>query len=486
MRKIVSYFLILTIILLLPSCSDKNDNNTHRGGTIKIFAYEPDSFNPIKTEYQTNASLFADTIYLPLIQVEKDLSLTPVIAKGWKFTENGSTLIVTIREDLKFSDGTKVSAKHVKNVIETIKNNPDSLYGSVNDYIEECTTSENILTLKLKKNGSGVLYNLDIPIYKDNSSLLGCGPYVLKEKKDTGFILSANNKNANKDFRPNIETIEVVYFPSKEAAVNAFNASEIDAVSCDINSLSTLSTKSNVASVDFVNEKFTFLGFNCDAPSVSKVQTRSAINTLINKSDLVETKLAGYASATTSPFKPGSIFEASSVKDSNPDTSSAIELLKKESFQSFTLLINKESVSKKNVAEYIKEKMREHGITVHILSVSYEEYLKKIEENDYTVYVGEVIIPPDQDLNFLLHSDSKLLNFSNDKMDKHLKHFSSATNEKDLIKQAENIQSLLTKETPIISLYYEKEIFFTSNKIKSKATPRSNSLYNDIYKWYVK
>ncbi len=488
MKKYISYFLIIISIFTLSSCGEEEKNgNAHFGGSIKIFAYTPDTFNPIETKYKTNAALFADTIYCPLVRVEKDLALTPVIAKTWKFSDNNTKLTVTLRDDLKFSDGTKVSAKHAKNVIDAIQKNPESLYSPLNEYVSECSASGNTLILHLKKRGMGVLYTLDIPIYKDKTSLLGCGSYVLKEKKEDRFVLSSNTeKNANDAFEPNIETVEVIYFPTEEAAVNAFNASEMDAVSCNINTLSTLSAKTDVKSVDYINEKFTYLGFNCEAASVASPQIRSAINTLIDKNNLVETMLAGYAEATNSPFRPNSIFNNTHPKSNPFDTNNANETLKKETFQSFSLLINKESSSKKTVAEYIKEKLREYGITVQIISVSYEDYLKKINENDYTAYIGELIIPADQDLSFLLRSDTTLLNYGSEDMDKCLDAFSSAIYENERVKQAENIQKLVSKDTPIISLYYEKEMFFVSNKIKSEVTPQTNSLYRNICKWYVK
>lgn len=488
MKKTICLILIFILVLLCVSCGEKKDASV-ASGEISLFAFSPDTLNPLTTKYKTNASLLSSMLYKPLLTVNEDLSITPCLATEWNFSKNGLILKLTLRDDIVFSDGTPLTAIHAKGTLDTLKEYSAGLYSPVNDYVESCSASGNVLTLKLKQKGLGVLSTLNFPIYKDKTSLLGCGSYILTDKTNDKLVLTANTgENANKEFLPQIKTVHVVYYPNKEASANAFHALDIDMVSCDINALSTLSNMTNISTHDYVTDKFTYLGFNCTSTILPDAYARKAIAHLIDKQALVDSMLAGYAAITNSPFRPKSAYDKAYKTDLQFNVEKAKAYLKKshaEDVPSFSILINEESDSKKKTAEFINTQLRENGIDSKITALPYKEYLEKIEKGEYTAYIGEVIIPADQNLSFLLHSSKNNLNYKVKKMDALLTEFSGTGLQKKKTDSAKEIQALLLKHVPIISLYYEKEVFAVSDKVNGTFSPYANSLYEDISKWSV-
>lgn len=488
MKKIISVILIFILMCSLVSCN-KNGNDSDTNGKISLFMFTPDTLNPLTTKYKTNASLLTSMMYKPLVIVNKDLSISPCLATNWKFSKDGSVLKLFLREDILFSDGTKLKASHAKEMIETLKENPQNLYSPITEYVQSCSATDNVLTIKLKKRGIGILTTLNFPIYKDKTSLLGCGSYVLSDKTENHLVFSANTQEyANADFIPKLSEVKVLYYPSKDASANAFSATDIDAVSCDINSLSTLSTMKDISTFEYVTDKFTYLGFNCDSDILKNAYARKGIAYLLDKQSLVDSMIAGYAQTTNSPFRPGSSYDKIYKYDLKPDTEKSKANFKKSGTSdvpSFTILINEESTSKAKVAEYINAKLRENGIDSSIVALPYETYLEKINKGEYTTYIGEVVIPNDQDLTFLLHSSQNNLNYRVREMDNLLTQFSTSYTKTEKDELAKQIQTLLLKHVPIISLYYEKEVFAATNKIEGDFSPYANNLYHNISKWSV-
>ncbi len=483
--RVISIFLCLTIFLL-PSCGQNNDAaNPNFGGEISLFAYTPDTLNPLQTAYKTNASLLTATVYATPLKVNPDFSYSPCLAEKWQFSDDGYTCTMQIQSNVFFSDGTPLTAAHICCSIEEVKKHPENLYYAVSEYVESCTANGNTLTLNLKIPGTGVLAYMNFPVIKDTSSLLGCGLYTIGTSDKNGLILNAVT-DPNAIYKPNIETIRVRYYPKSEMWVNGFLASETDVIAADMSVLSKLSSKTNITAQDFTTNTFTYIAFNQNSTIITDQNARKAIGYLIDKNALIESLFVGYATPTNSPFKPNTLYAHLYNGDFNANQPLAKQYLEQSSAapnMQFSILINEESDTKKKIAEYICDKLNQNGMQVSVTALPYEEYMEKIDTGDYTVYIGQVNMTADQDLRFLLHSSQNNLGYNSSYMDTLLDGFASTTNEKQKKVYAQEIQKQLLEQVPIISLYYESNVLLVSEKIQGEFSPLPDHLYNGLETW---
>ena len=486
MKKIAVIFLCL-VILFISGCRKDENINPDFGGEIKLFAYTPDTLNPLATEYKTNASLLTALIYKTPVVVNPDFSVTPCLAESWTFTDDGKTCILKIRSDVLFSDGTPLTAAHVKSSMDEAMRNEGNLYYGITKYVESSNATQNTLTLNLKSSGTGVLSYLNFPVIKDFESLLGCGPYVLAEKTKNGLTLNAVTAD-NAAFKPNIAKAYIKFYPKSEMWANGFLTSETDVISANMTILSKLTSKTNVTTKDFTTDTFTYLGFNNESTILPDENARKAIGYLIDKSGMLDTLFVGYALNTNSPYKPGTAYSGLCDGDFNYNPELAKEYLSNSNaeYLNFTILINEESDTKRKVADYIAEKLNENGMYVTVTALPYDEYLKSIAEKNYTIYIGEINISPDQDFKFLLHSAYNNLSYNNSYMDELLDNFSKETNEQQKAVFAQEIQNQLLNQAPIISLYYQTNVFMVNDNIKGDFSPSPNNLYQGIETWIAK
>src|SRR5512132_775500 len=102
------------------------------GGTLKI-AREQDNttFDPILTIQ--NADIWVmDNMNAGLVRVTKDgLGLEPDLAKEWAISDDAKTYTFKLRDGLKFSDGSPVTASDVKFSLERLRDQKDSVMASM-------------------------------------------------------------------------------------------------------------------------------------------------------------------------------------------------------------------------------------------------------------------------------------------------------------------------------------------------------------------
>ena len=482
------FIILLCCILLFSSCSFKKEHtNPNFGGEINLFAYTPDTLNPLATAYKTNASTFSALLYKSLVTLNPDFSVSPCLAESWTFKDNGKTLFLKIRDDVYFSDGTKLDASHIKNSLEELKGHPDNLYYPVTDYIDSVSANRDSLTLSLKKAGSDVLKHLNFPVIKDSSSLIGCGSYILKSNNKNEAVLSAVSE-ASHPFAPNIAKVTVKYYPKPEMQTTGFLTSETDVISADMATLSKLTSKTNVTMTDYLTNTYTYLGFNNESTILTDENARKAIGYIIDKPRLLDTLFVGYALNTNSPFKPGTIYSNLYNGDFNKNAELAKEYLNKSDAENFnfSILVNEESATKKKVADYIAERLNENGMSVTVTSLPFDKYLTAISEGDYTAYIGEVNVSSDQNFSFLLKSDENNLRYKSSYMDSLLYNFETSIDENKKKVYAQEIQKQLLKHVPLISLYYHTNIFVANDKIRADYSPMQNNIYYGIEKWIAK
>lgn len=86
--------------------------------TIRIGMNEdPDSLDPAISRTFVSSIVY-ESLCDRLVNVDKDMNVVPELATSWDWSEDGLKLVMQLREDATFHDGTKFDAEAVKAVIE--------------------------------------------------------------------------------------------------------------------------------------------------------------------------------------------------------------------------------------------------------------------------------------------------------------------------------------------------------------------------------
>src|SRR5215831_3179433 len=137
MRRLTRYGVIIGVFgtaLLAVGCSAGSGSSTNTGGgktsahNVLTISNENGAlwtcgFSPLNT---SDTLLSVGFVYEPLVYMNplQDGKTTPMLATAWKWGAGNKTLTFTIRQGVKWSDGTPMTAADVAFTFNMTKKNP--------------------------------------------------------------------------------------------------------------------------------------------------------------------------------------------------------------------------------------------------------------------------------------------------------------------------------------------------------------------------
>ncbi len=116
-RKFLGLFVLLTLAIALGGCADKKAAESSSSITIGIPQDIDESLDPhIMAAAGTKEVFF--NVYEGLVKPTSDGNLVPAVASEVKESEDGSVYTFTLREGIKFHDGSLVTVEDVKYSLE--------------------------------------------------------------------------------------------------------------------------------------------------------------------------------------------------------------------------------------------------------------------------------------------------------------------------------------------------------------------------------
>ncbi|WP_455794888.1 nickel ABC transporter substrate-binding protein [Clostridium butyricum] len=251
MVKILTAF--FTASMLLTGCGTVGGKNSSDTKSQLVYANFRDlrDLNP----HLYSGEMFAQNmIFEALVKIEDDGSFTPWLAESWSISEDGTTYVFKLREDVSFTDGEKFNAQSAKANFDAIMDNAErhtwlesvrlmqEVDAAGGKSVE--VTGEYELTLRLSEAYYPFLVELGVirpfrfispKCFIDGttkngvSSIIGTGSYYLQENHVDEYSVFKANENYWGD-KPEIEEIVVKVIPDNQTRVMALENGELDLI----------------------------------------------------------------------------------------------------------------------------------------------------------------------------------------------------------------------------------------------------------------
>ena len=279
---------------------------------------------------------FINPIYAQGSDVDRDLveiifsSLVPDLTRELKVLEDGRVYEITLKDNVFWHDGEKLTADDVIFTIKTIQN-PDYKSPLRANYlgIEVQKINDYALSLKIKDPYSAFWERLEdlkiMPehIWQDispqnflltnyNLKPIGSGPYQFKNLKQNGanVIVSlelAKFKDyfANDSQKPYLSGISFRFFATEADLVNAAKRKEIDGFAVTSPTYFDLFDKGTYNEVSLSLPRYFAIFFNSDKSKfLADAKIRQALNYAVDKVEIIQSVLLGRGEAVDSPVLP--------------------------------------------------------------------------------------------------------------------------------------------------------------------------------------
>ena len=533
-KRLSGYILFILICsILLVSCDEIENMNQPEvkieqekpsaGGTLVIGSVEPRELNPLRV----NSMSFLDVsklIFEPLAEYDNSLKLVPVIAQSWQFDSGSAQAIVTLKNNIFWSDGEKITSADVVFSLDTIKNAQSSAFKEKLLHIYSYQAMDESTVKITFDQAFGEAFDvLTMPIipehlFRNNEQAVPVtsGPYkIASYTKLKQLELVPNDKwirlgsVKEKGTNPYIEKINIKFINDMDAFSTAFQAKELDVLHTQSYDWEKYSEMKDVKTYKYTSQYYDFIGFNFNNSIFQDKAVRRAAMAAINRRGIIDKYLLGNAVLTDAPVNPNSwLYDGEDVIGS-PRTVDAQNLLKEAGFEDtnndkvlerkfddktqtlrFTLITNSENEFRQKAAQEIKKNLEDVGFAVEIQIMSFEEMKTAIDTKKFDAVLTGYNLSPSQDLSFAFHSSQiiggkNFMSYSNLNMDNWLYQAYTSTND-DMRKEVfGKIQQTFRDEVPCISLFFRESAIVVRDKVKGDISPDTINPYRNIQNWFI-
>ncbi len=405
--RIASLALLMAMSLgLFAGCSQNGGSDgsdgSNDGGTkdsiIIATANETPSLSP--TEHNAVAGSYMNLLtYNTLFKSDMEMNPVPDLVEDYENISE-SEWEFTIKTGVKFHDGSEMTVEDVKASLEWAKGFPEvSLYNDdivsvdiVDDDTIKITTPgpDAMLLSNLCHHGNAIVPKALIDSGHDfNTEPIGTGPYKFVEwNRGDSVVFEAFEDYF--DGAPAIKNMTWKVIPEGSSRTIALEAGEIDFI-VEVEAMDSDRLKGNeeleVIQYEATNESW--LMMNNEKPQFQNQNVRHAINSAINKDDIVTVAFNGLAVPAISqcPYN----FEGSTEENADVyDVAKAQEYLDASGVDpsTITFSIICSDDQKKRAGEVIQANLKEIGIECTIESMDLATYLSVTTEGDYEASIG--------------------------------------------------------------------------------------------------
>ncbi|MBQ8732464.1 MAG: ABC transporter substrate-binding protein [Oscillospiraceae bacterium] len=407
--------------LLGVAFSSKDPENTSSAPTEEgedtpfyLPIVESDPLNPYTLETAINLSL-SGLIYDTLFVVEEDFSVTPSAAV--KAEEKGTLWTVTLKEGLRFSDGSEMTLADVNYSLKTAMSSGN--FSSRYRNIRKTEVKDNTLRITLRNADHYFDRLLDFPIIKNKSAKenipVGSGMYSVKVKQVTElhktYYLEVNENHPSAEVLP-LQQIQLVASQDEETIIDSVRLGDISFFSTDagnlaISNITAVSTRSTL-------NHMVYLGLNLKNELFASAEFRRALNLILDRDEIL-TRVYGEGEASHLPVHPA-FLEQIGYTPAQPTGEIETLLARAGLIQKnkdgiylwqdrpleLTILVNQDNPDRVTAARMIARQLTSAGIGAKILELPFSQYRDKINWRQYDLYLGEMKMSTSPNLSAFL------------------------------------------------------------------------------------
>lgn len=381
--------------------------------------YPSASLHPITGDNRSNL-IVSSLVYETLFVVDETFSAQPLLAQSYA-TEDGLTHIITLRQDVVFSDGTPLTAQDAAASLELAR--ASTLYASRLSLITSVKAEEGRLVVTTSVAHGCLPLLLDIPVVQSGGGErpLGSGPYRFSITEEADLLVP----NPHWDREEQLPFSRVSLYPITETdmLVSGFDSQEISMVSTDLTGTNALGFSGDYDIWDYPTSTLLYVGFNTRSGLCRDGVFRSALSAGLDRGSVVSGLLSRHAQAAALPVSPASRLYDQGLADEFAYSAIRMDRLLGEAGYTqgedglfyygrgqvtLTMLVNSDNSYKLSIARYLAGQLTQAGVQVTLRELAWEDFTAALAKGEFDLYLGEVKLTADFDLTSLLASNGAL------------------------------------------------------------------------------
>lgn len=425
------------------------ENPAPGGGVFRRLWADPPTLDPHLTGDTTSAGVVVE-IFSGLVAIDTDLQLVPDIAESWTIDDTGTVYTFTLRDNVTFHNGDKVTAHDFKWSIERAASPSlashlaDTYLNDIigaSDYIDGNAASiegvtvidDRTLQIAIDAPKAYFLAKLSYPtayvLHRDAvegggrnwwvSNAVGTGPFKLKEYRIGERIVLERFDEYYREPRPDVDAINMNLAGGQSMAM--YENDEIDITGVGLFDLDRVLDPDEPLNRELVvappGFSVSYIGMNASTPPFDDANFRRALNHSIDKDLIANEVLAELVKPAYSILPPGFPGYTEDIQGLEYDPDLAREYLAQSQYADpetrprIVITVPGTGGTIGLDLEVIIEMWKQElGIEVEIQQVEWATYLEDLDDRKFQAYAGlgwSADYPDPQDfLDILFHTES--------------------------------------------------------------------------------
>lgn len=457
-----------------------------KGGTLNLsLDSDPPKLDPSFSTALVDRMVF-QSIYDKLVDLDDKGNIVPMLAEKWDVSQDQKTYTFTLREGVKFHDGTDFNAEAVKFNLDRYMDKASTRRNELQAVDKITVTDPKNIKIELKQpfapflsvltDRAGMMSSPDaVKKYGDEylNHPVGTGPFVFSDRVKGSTLTVEKNPNYWKTGLPNLDKVVYKIINDSNQALNNLKAGQVDITNVfPSKEITNFTNDPKIAVINEPGQGFQGIHLNVSKAPFDNKELRQAVDLMIDRDAIVKVVLNNAGQAGHSPFAPTHFAYGATDKFEAPNVDKAKEILKKagkpDGFE-FTLKIGT-SPTNQQLGQMIQNMLKPAGITVNLEKVEFGTMLEQSKNGNFEAVQLGWSGRPDPDQNIydwdVTNGAQNYSRYSNKEIDNLLQ---DARVEGDTSKRKalyEKAMQILNDEEPYVYLYHSNNVFGLSKSVK--------------------
>ncbi|WP_350347453.1 ABC transporter substrate-binding protein [Agromyces sp. G08B096] len=304
------------VTLALTGCAPSDGSSGSGDAVLRVWAGSATpinhNFNPFAVDTAVHATYGA--IYEPLFFFNQ-LSAEPptgLIGESYEYSEDGTTLTITIKPDQQWSDGEPLTAEDVAFTFTYGSNVDEQLVSAeatdettvVLTYSEPKFTAASLILGATWIVPKHIWEDIDDFMSETNPEPVGSGPYTVKSFTEAAYTVEANE--LFRDGAPAVKEVQYLGLDSNQSSQDLLATGKIDWVGQFIANPDAVTGSGEISTLNQQQDPTVMITcanaeLGCEGPQTDPA-VRQAINVAIDRATIREKAFAGLAGEATPSF----------------------------------------------------------------------------------------------------------------------------------------------------------------------------------------
>lgn len=369
------------------------------GALTAAISAEPDQLDPGKTSAYASFQVL-ENVYDTLVEPDAKGQMQPDLATKWTTSSDQKTWTFTMRDGVKFSDGSALTAKDVAytyNRIISGKLAPSWRFAAVTSVaapddktvqIKVKTATPNLLTLIGGFKGVGIVQQKNVTDNKIGRDPIGSGPFVVSEWVSGDHITLKPNANYW-GTKPKLSSVTYKFIADGNTAITALKNGEVqwtDVIPAQ--RVKGLQSDSSIKLSVTPSNDYQYLTMNQKHAPFNNVAVRQAIAYAIDRQAIIQATTYGTGTANQLAIPKQSQWYTQYDRYSK-DEAQAKALFAKAGYKGGTInfLATSDYPETVTTSQIIASALQPYGITVKIKTVDFATFLSDQGSGNWDMYM---------------------------------------------------------------------------------------------------